>query len=185
MLQPTSLAAHVLAQRGIKVDSSVYKGGLSRQHKLDYRRALRNGYYWRFTNHADVPTHQGLLLELPIHTQMVAAWKMLTHKRIGLQRKGSSGVETSKDMMPRLLDFLRFRYPLKLDFCRMTLNELVHMVDAVIKDDHEDPRSFRPIVAIGHTKDLIDLATVEAFLSYLGDKGIAVSTFEKAYQRCK
>ena len=88
-------------------------------------------------------------------------------------------------MMPRLRDFLRVRYPLKLDFCRMTLKELVRMVDTVIEEDHEDPGSFRPIVAIGHTKDVVDLETVEMFLSYLGRKGIAVSSFEKAYERCK
>ena len=31
----------------------------------------------------------------------------------------------------RLLDFARFRYPLKLDFCRMSLDELTSMVERV------------------------------------------------------
>ena len=184
LFQPTRTAAEVLVERGIKVDSSLFKGGLQHQHKLDYRRALRNGYYWRFTDDTNVPDPQGALLELPIHTQMVPTWKMLTTKRVGLQRKGFSAAQTGKKRLYCLMDFLRFRYPLKLDFCRMTINELTRMVDTVIKEDQRNPTSFRPIVAIGHTKELVDFETVESFLSYLGRKGIAVSTFEEVYHRC-
>lgn len=184
LFQPTQTAAKVLAKRGIKVDSSVFKGGLQHQHKLDYRRTLRNGYYWRFINDVNVPEPKGALLELPIHTQMVPFWKMLTAKRIGLQQKGSSVAQKRKKNPYRLFDFLRFTHPLKLDYCRMTISELTHMVDAVIREDQKDRESFKPIVAIGHTKDLVDFETVESFLSYLGRKGIAVSTFEEVYRRC-
>ena len=90
LLQPTQPAAKVLAERGIKIDSSVFKGGLQHQHKLDYRRALRNGYYWRFMDDVNVSDPRGDILEIPIHTQMVPIWGMLTTKRINLQRKSSS-----------------------------------------------------------------------------------------------
>ena len=40
LFQPTQPVAKVLAERGIKVDSSVYKGGLWNQYNLDYRRSL-------------------------------------------------------------------------------------------------------------------------------------------------
>ena len=184
LFQPTRTTANVLAERGIKVDSSVFKGGLQHQHKLDYRRALRNGYYWTFTDHVDIPDPKGPLLELPIHTQMVPFWKMLSTKRIGLQRKGSSAAQNGKKRLYRFLDFVRLRYPLKFDFCRMTLDELTHMAEGVIREDQRDPTSFRPIVAIGHTKDLIDFETVESFLFCLRKKEIRVSTFEEVYQRC-
>lgn len=185
LFQPTRTAANVLAERGIKVDSSVFKGGLQHQHKLDYRQALRNGYYWKFTERVEEANPKGALLELPIHTQMVPFWRMLTTKRVGLQRKGSPAAQTGKKRLYRLLDFLRFWHPLKFDFCRMTINELTRMVDTVIREDQENPTSFRPIVAIGHTKDLVDFETVESFLSYLEQKGIAVSTFSDVYQKCK
>jgi hypothetical protein len=81
----------------------------------------------------------------------------------------------------RALDFLRFRYPLKLDFCRMTLDELTSMVEGVLRKDREEPEIYRPIVAIGHTKDLTDPQTVDAFLSFLQTKEIKVSTFEDVY----
>ena len=71
LFQPTQAAAEVLAQRGIKIDSSVYKGGMRHQYHLDYRGALRNSYYWKFTDKVDVPVGDGVLLELPIYTQMV------------------------------------------------------------------------------------------------------------------
>ncbi len=184
LFQPTQTVAKVLAERGIKVDSSVYKGGLQHQHKLDYRRALRNGYYWTFMDQVEVPDPKGAMLELPIHTQMVPTWKMFTTKRVGLQRKISSATRTGKNRLYRLMDLLRPRHPLKFDFCRMTINELTRMVDTAIRQDQQDPTSFRPIVAIGHTKDLVDFETVESFLSYLEKKRIRVSTFEEVYGKC-
>jgi hypothetical protein len=184
LLQPTKTVATVLAERGIKVDSSVFKGGLQQQHKLDYRRAAKNGYFWKFQDDVNSPDSKGALLELPIHTRMVPIWKMFTAKRIGLQQKGSSAVQNGKQRLIRLVDFFRFRYPLKFDFCRMTLDELKEMVDTVIREDQEDPTSFRPIVAIGHTKDLVDFETVESFLALLKKKGIAISIFEEVYRRC-
>jgi hypothetical protein len=181
LFKPTQPAAYVLADRGIKIDSSVFKGGLQHQHKLDYRRSLKNGYYWRFKDNVNSSDSNGILLELPIHTQMVPFWKMLTTKRISLQQKATSAAQNGKQRLNRLIDFLRFRYPLKLDFCRMTITELTRMVDKVIQEDHQNPTSFRPIVAIGHTKDLIDFETVELFLDYLNEKGIRVSTSTDVY----
>jgi hypothetical protein len=53
-----------------------------------------------------------------------------------------------------------------------------------MKEDHQDPATFRPIVVIGHTKDLVDFETVEALLSYLVEKRITFSTFGKIYEKC-
>lgn len=185
LFQPTHNPASVLSDRGVRVDSSVYKGGLWHQYKLDYRGALRNGYYWRFKDSINVPDPQGNLLELPIHTEMVPIWKMLTTKRIGLQRKSSSAAQASKKILSRFKDFLRFLRPLKLDFCSMTIGELTQMIDRVIQEDQKDPTSFRPIVAIGHTKELVDFETLELFLCYLIQKGIKISTIEDVYHRCR
>lgn len=184
LFQPTSTVAKVLVQRGIRVDSSVYKGGLWRQQKQDYRKSVDNGYHWRFSDEVIVPDSQGALLEVPIYTQMVPVWKMLTGKRIGLQRKvvSASGGQSSVTLPRRILDRLRFFHPLKLDFCSMTINELTRMVDSVIQEDKNSPSIYRPVVAIGHTKDLVDFETVDRFLAYLERNGIAVSTFEQMYR---
>jgi hypothetical protein len=167
----------------VKVDSSVFKGGMRHEHGLDYRRALRNGYYWKFAEAADVPDGKGSLKELPIYTRMVPFWRLLNSKRISMEQKGSSG-QTGRQRLYRLLDLLRFSHPLKLDFCRMTIDELTGMVDEELREDRKDPSIFRPIAAIGHTKELIDFETVERFLSYLGQRGIPVTTLQSVHPKC-
>ena len=185
LFQPTQTAASVLAERGIKVDSSVFKGGLQHQHKLDYRRAAGNGYFWKFQDDVNTPDPNGALLEIPIYTRMAPFWQMATTKRISLQRKGASAVQIGKNNLYRFMDFLRLSQPLKLDFCRMAIDELTRMVDREIKEDQQDPTTYRPLVAIGHTKDLVDFETVEVFLSYLQGKGIPISTFQEVYSKCR
>jgi hypothetical protein len=184
LFQPSHVASQVLVDRGIKIDSSVFKGGLQRNHNLDYRRALKNGFFWTFSDSVDIPDPRGVMLELPIYTRMVPFWKMLTHKRVGLQRKGTETHQNQNNKTGRLSDYSRLRYPLKLDFCRMTEVELASMMDNLIKQDLADAVSFKPIVAIGHTKDLTDLGTTEFFLSYLKQHEIHVSTLQQAYPRC-
>lgn len=187
LLQPTRIVSRVLAGSGIKIDSSVFKGGLQHKNNLDYRPSLKNGYYWKFSKDVNIEDSEGTLLEVPIYAEMVPIWKMATSKRVGLQHKGPvSGVTENnlKTRVVRMMDFLRFRYPLKYDFCRMTLSEAIGMVDRVIERDKKDPTSFRPIVAIGHTKDLVDFDTVDSLLAYLRKKQIPISTFEDVYPKC-
>jgi hypothetical protein len=184
LFQPTTTAAKALADRGVRIDSSVFKGGLQHQYSLDYRRAKRNGYFWRFRDDVNSPDPHGSLIELPIFTRMVPFWEMATAKRVGLQQKGTSSRRTAQQRLYRLLDMARYRHPLKFDFCRMTIKELTRMVDAVILENQQDPTPYRPLVAIGHTKDLTDLGTVETFLSFLQKNRIATTTFERIYHKC-
>lgn len=185
LFQPTATAAEILADRGIKIDSSVFKGGLQRHNNLDYRRALKNGYFWNFSDHVDIPDDNGKFLEMPIFTQMVPIWKMLTPKRVGLQKKGSTGGRSKQNKLYRLWDTLRLYHPLKFDFCRMTLTELTTMMEQIIQEDRLSPEEFKPIVAIGHTKDLVDFKTVDNFLNYLREKQIPVSTFAMVFHKLK
>jgi hypothetical protein len=184
IFQPSKVLATILSEKGLKIDSSVYKGGLWHKHKLDYRPAIRNGYYWRFKDDVNINDSQGVLLEVPIYTQMVPTWKMFTAKRISMQGFDSSVKQTGKKMLNRLKDRLRLFQPLKLDFCQMTIEELKRIIDSVILDDEKTPALFKPVVAIGHTKELVDLKTVESFLTYLDKKKIPISTFKDAYNKC-
>lgn len=183
LFQPTQTAAAVLAENGIRIDSSVFKGGFQRNQCLDYRRALKNGYYWPFSrdvNHAD-PT--GPWIEMPIHTDMVPIWKMRTSKRMAFTNQFGIADRTTRQRLTRTFDFLRFLYPRKLDFCRMTLDELTSTMDKLIRQDRGDPESYRPVVAIGHTKDLNDFDTVDALLSLLTMNRIRISTFTEIYPK--
>lgn len=183
LFQPTRSAAKVLFDHGIKVDSSVFKGGLQYQHKMDYRRALKNGYCWPFMDDVNMPDPQGSLIEFPIYTKMVPLWKLPTTKRIALQRKLATRSRIRREKLLRILDFLRLYHPLKFDFCRMTMKELTIMLAKEIQKDQKDPNQFRPIIAIGHTKDLIDIETVDSLLQYLRTKNIPISTFKEIYSK--
>jgi len=184
LFQPTRSLADVLAERGTRVDSSVFKGGVQHQQKLDYRRALKNGYYWPFKDDVNVPDPRGNLIEFPIYTKMVPLWILPTSKRIGLQRKVPTRTRTGKERLLRILDFLRFHHPLKFDFSRMTMRELTHMLDREIQLDKRKPYLFRPVIAIGHTKDLIDFETVDILLGFLRKNDIPVSNFREIYNKC-
>jgi len=178
LFQPTRVAARELSRQGIRIDSSVFKGGLQHNHKLDYRPALKNGYYWPFSSDVNVPDSNGPWLELPIYTELVAPWKMATSKRMGMGNSYGPSRQDLRKKVNRGLDLLRFRYPLKFDFCRMTLAEMTSTIDRVMEADRQDPDKLKPIVAIGHSKDLVDLPAVDSFLSFLADRQIAVSTFQ-------
>jgi GT2 family glycosyltransferase len=183
LFQPTETAASILTARGIKIDSSVFKGGLQRNHGLDYRPALGNGYFWPFSRDVNEPDPNGTWFELPIYTDMVPTWRMATSKRMAYANQHAISGRSAKQKLTSAFDYLRFRYPLKLDYCRMTLTEMTSMVDRIIQEDQREPESYKPIVAIGHTKDLTDFSSVDSFLAYLRTKKIEIHTFEAVYTK--
>jgi len=180
LFQPTRDAASILGAHGIRIDSSVFKGGVQRNHGLDYRRAARNGHFWPFDSDVNERAPNGRWLEVPIHTDMVPIWKILTGKRMSLGNGFGGSDQRGRRRLNRAFDFMRIRYPRKFDFCRMTLDELRAVIEASLRSDRNEPDVFRPLVAIGHTKDLIDPQTVDDFLAFLHDKAIPVSTFARS-----
>jgi peptidoglycan/xylan/chitin deacetylase (PgdA/CDA1 family) len=183
LFQPTATAAAVLAENGIKVDTSVFRGGCQREHGLDYRRTPRDLYFWRFKDDVTRSDPWGILLEMPIHTRVVPFWKMISRRRVGLGGKAPT-MRPDMSRWSRLADFCRVMYPLKLDFCRMTWKEATAQIDAALRQDAEMPDAYRPLVAIGHTKDAIDLTMLRDFLQYLREHSIHVSTLVAAHKRC-
>jgi hypothetical protein len=178
LFQPTDPAGTVLAENGIRVDSSVFKGGLQRRHGLDYRPARKNGAFWQFSRDVNVPDPKGTLLEIPIYTRMVPFWQMLTSRRVGLQRRSAAAAQQGGSGRGRAGDYLRLSYPMKLDFCRMTAKELKEMVDLAIIEARGDTESIRPVVAIGHTKDLVDVEPLESLLGHLAAGSVSVSRLD-------
>jgi hypothetical protein len=184
LFQPTKNLAYVLSEKGIKIDSSVYKGGMWYQQKIDYRNTITNGNYWKFKDDVTISDSNGILLEIPVHTKLVPIWKIFTSKRIGVQKMNSSIVKVGRNKLSRIRDYLRFKYPIKFDFCEMNLRELKETINEILIEDEKDPKSFKPLVAIGHTKELIDLRTVKSFLNFLYEKRIKISTFNGIYSKC-
>lgn len=180
LFQPTQVAASVLAEQGLRIDSSVFKGGLQHHHGLDYRPAARNGYYWSFSDNVNEVDPAGPVIEVPIYTEMVPSWRMATCKRLGFKNPRPAAGRSLRQRANRVRDLLRLRYPLKFDFSRMTIDELTGMVDRVVRQDVQNPTLYRPLVAIGHSKDSIDPRTIDTFLSVLKDRDIKIATFESA-----
>jgi hypothetical protein len=185
LFQPTKTAASVLWEKGIKIDSSAFKGGLQHNQSLDYRPALRNGYYWPFSSDVNDADPAGQWIEVPIHTDMVPFWRMTTSKRMKFPNRFGATDTSARKKLSRTRDFLRLRYPRKFDFCRMTLDEMTSMLEKVIAEDRKDPDQYRPLVSIGHTKDLTDFATVDSILSFFRMNKIKVSTFPDIYPTLK
>jgi len=177
MMQPTPVIAKVLTRHGVEVDSSLFRGGRVRGLGLDYRPAMANGSAWRFSNDVNVPDPHGALLEIPIHTQMVPFWRMLGGKRLKLHSKTRKSSEGSP--LPRnWRDFVRLRYPRKLDFCRMTFAEMRKAITGVLQEE-QGRKECSPIVAIGHSKDFVDPDAVRIFLAFLQERDVAVTTFSR------
>jgi hypothetical protein len=185
LFQPTQPLGDVLAEHGIKLDSSVYKGGLWRKHQLDYRRAPKNTYYWKFSNEVTVPDPEGQLLEIPIYTRQAPLWRLLTSKRVGLQHGVGSAKQMREKFVNRISDFMRFRYPHKLDLGQMNKDEMARMIHTIIRENIKRPSTFRPIVAIIHTKDPIDFDAVDSILDILDKNGIKISTLADVHRMIK
>jgi hypothetical protein len=56
-------------------------------------------------------------------------------------------------------------------------------VKRAVADNAMAPERLKPLVAIGHTKDLDDFSTVEDFLSFLREEQIGISTFQQIYPK--
>ncbi|HOQ59911.1 MAG TPA: hypothetical protein PLN93_00775 [Vicinamibacterales bacterium] len=176
VMQPTATISAVLARHGVRLDSSVFRGGRVGELGLDYRSAPADLRAWRFSNDVTVPDANGSLWEVPIHTEMVPFWRMLGRKRLGLQKK-VPGAAGGTPLPRRWADFARFRYPRKLDFCRMTFEEMRAVVERMLRTPTAAPYRAVPVVVIGHSKDLVDFAAIDRFLNYLRQHDIAVVTF--------
>jgi len=177
-MQPTPVIAKVLAKNGVRVDSSVFKGGRVRGLGLDYRPSAANGCFWRFDSDVNIPNHSGILYEVPIHTQMVPFWQMLGRKRLKLQSKTRNASQGSP--LPRdLRDYARFRYPQKFDFCRLSFEEMRDSVEKAIKLQEKQPNERNFLVAIGHSKDFVDSESVRRLLGFLKNRSVSVTTFSR------
>lgn len=186
LFQPSQNLAEVLADSKIKIDSSLYKGGLINKYHIDYRPALKNSYYWWFTRDINIPEKGGRLLEIPIYSKMVKPLILLSRKG------GGKLIKDKKHNMKTILsrgfyickDFCRKKVPMKFDFCKLTLSQMKNMIDEIIIEDNKSPDLFKPIVMIGHTKDNINYDDIDSFLSYLNQRGIPITTLSKALQKC-
>jgi hypothetical protein len=180
IMQPTLSMAKSLSSQGIKIDSSVFKGGLLREYKVDYRRSRKNGYYWFFSEDVNVPDPDGMLLEMPTYTKSMPTWRMKSVRQRDLRQMLQAKLKSPSGRYARISNYLRVRQAVKLDFSTLSAKETIRIIDREIEKDRKDPGSYRPIVAIAHTKTLFNFETIELLLSHLNNKGISIVTLRGA-----
>jgi len=185
LFQPTQPLSRALVERGIRLDSSFYKGGLWQQYKQDYRIGPLNSPYWRFTDDVTISEPEGALVEIPIYTQMTPIWRLFTSKRVNQQHASLTAKRTWRKIRTRVQDFMRFYYPQKFDVGQMTRDEMIRMMDRIIHYDEKNPLMYHPIVVIMHTKDPIDFAGMDALISRISEAQITISTFSDALRKIR
>lgn len=183
LINPASKIAPILSSLGIKIDSSVYKGGYQRYTGVDFRHAPKKMYYWEFSSDANVPEKPGVLIEMPIYTKLIPTWKFFRGRRLSLEKSSQSSESFNKLFLRRLSDFFRWKVPVKFDFCRLNYQELKKITDDLIEIDKKNPLEYKPIVLIGHTKDKPDAYTIDLFLNYLKENNIRITSFSEAYRK--
>lgn len=177
LIQPSENIAHVLADKGIRIESTVYKGGLQRYYNINFTNYPLGLYYWPFSKDVMHPDANGKIIEIPIHTEMVYPWKMLSSKRKKIYSSAKRNKQTGKQLLLSYYDKIRFKYPMKYDFTKMTFIELKSMLENIIEQDYKYDKQYKPIVLIGHPKNMPDLESIDRFLDLIKSKNLQVKTF--------
>jgi hypothetical protein len=165
-MQPTQVIANTLIGHGIRLDSSVFRGGRIHSLGLDYRSCARIDGFWNFSTDVAVPDPYGALWEL-------------SGKRVTLHNKVPRAANGTP--LPRgWRDYLRLLYPRKLDFCRMTFDEMRETIERVLSQQRHRAEERSILVAIGHSKDFVDADDVRRLLEFFRRNAISVTTFCRA-----
>lgn len=179
LFQPSQPATDVLLERGIRIDSSVFKGGIRHENGLDYRKSLRiDEPYWRFTNDVQEPDSAGLMTEVPIHTEHSPFWRMLSAKRAKLEGKAIAQKRSRQQLVCRVRDLMRFRHPEKFDFCRLSLDRQLALLRGVEQRHQNRPGGHIPVVAIGHTKEHVDSSDLDSLLHAITLAGHSITSLK-------
>ena len=178
LIQPSSNISKVLVKKGIKIESSVFKGGLQRYYNLDFTNYPKKLFYWQYSDDVLTPDSHGKLFEIPIYTENVFFWKMISKKRQNIYFSAQSTILNNRQLYLSYLDKIRIKYPKKFDFAKMTFIEMKETLNRIIEADAISPDKLKPIVLIGHSKNMKDLESIDKFLGFLQKTAIPVTTFK-------
>ena len=107
-IQPFDHISTALSERGITVDSTVYRDG--RSHNFDFSGILHNDSVWRFSSDPLVKEDDGDFMEIPIAAMSVSPmfyWMLAITRKMGKEKHkifgDGSSVPASKNDLFRLL----------------------------------------------------------------------------------
>lgn len=187
--QPSGKYLRALHEAGLKSDTSVFKWGYINTPSvyLDYRDANSNIIPWLASwDDINIASRDGAILEFPIYAEPTSILGMFSMKRLRMamsylleDRRNVQAVKTSaiskENSRVRLLNKMRrifSTYPKKLDFCKLTLKEMLQMVENLKIHCVEDPTEiFLPVViSIGHSKEPISREDIDTFFGIVSKR---------------
>lgn len=175
-LRPEKLVFKALSALGVKADSSAVKDlyRIGRYGIIDYRDVPFNKGYWRVNNNVGLPDPDGIIIELPIYSELRPAYNKITINRI--KRKylsaGRSVPKISNSISSMALSntpwtiFYSFfkKSPIKFDFCHMTAKEMLSFAYKSFNEEHDQIKF--PLTMIGHSKEFFN---DKQFISFIDD----------------
>ena len=195
-IQPNKEIFEIFSKLGILADSSVWKGGYSKEYQFDFREAYSN-YQPYFASKYNInylaPWGEAEILEIPILSNGQEKWTLDNSNF----RKWKKFI--SPFLSQRKYSFLRFDlslYPPN-PFHNQILNKIYHLYLKVLNKIERFinrktlilPSEEIVLTAIGHTKQNIDLKELEKLFKYLSQNHTinfkTISEIVKEYQKQK
>jgi len=174
-MQPSEKIANALINNKIKIDSSFFKGGLVRNDNIDYRE-YPNKYFWLFSRDIRKEDENSSLFEFPIYSKNVPFYKMLNKERIRISIKRPTYRKlNNKEKINNYLDKLRLFYPQKLDYCKLTPDNIIKCINNENKKSNSD---LIPLILYGHSKNLPNIGQIEMLLKKIRQFNMEVVTFK-------
>ena len=172
-IQPEKDILKAMKTLGIKIDSSVFKGGLSYGiSDYNYESAPYSiGYWWtQKDNVCSIGPLEENIIEAPIQTVNMPFYKNYNFQKLksvfSSRIKKKSSEEGYASSYPSIFTNPFSNYPFKFDFCKLNFKEMVSFVRIAQESKYYQEEGVVPIVAIGHSKDFFNERAFSQFLQY-------------------
>ena len=183
LIQPSLRLTKSLSEKGLLLDSSVFKGGYDKSIGIDFR-TIPNKPFWKFKDDILIEDDaEGVLFEIPIYSKNMSFIKLFSSKRMKTYHQMNSNSSKKSLFVSILSKFrhLKLSKPIKFDLSKQTAKEMISYIKAV--EIAHNPSDNIPLVAIGHTKNLSNFKDIEALFEYLKLSNINVETFKQFLNR--
>lgn len=183
-MMPTPTLYRVLVEHGITHDTSVYKGGCQGGNVCyDYRNAHDNLLSYKASSE-DINQYDanGMLIEMPIYTEMHPFWSFISpirifrmvrakfHKHKDNHQKSSIPTNVDKNDNRKLsLRSFFVKSPLKMDFNQVNGRGLIRMMKNIMRRAERENLSHVDVILIGHSKTFVPYneKTLRPFLEWV------------------
>ena len=178
-IQPETGILEAMSENNILIDSTVAPGlhaddGLN---YYDFRGVGSGNALWNISDSVTDHDRRGKLFEIPISTMRAPGWRLFLSKLsrrlsrpggvIAPRAAGHYPATKSPSITREALSHL-FPKTLMFDYCSLTASEMEGFVTRAVADDRRG--TIRPLVAIGHPKNLAAIDDLELFMDVCSER---------------